>query len=279
MRKGLTLVEIAVVLIVLGILVSVAIPVISASTRRVKLMDTELQLQEIRIAMLTHFISKGYLPQSGPGNTVPTESLGLPHNYKFDKLTGSPIYYYADNTLNDTVKIDNVPMGERSAIFISKGFDGTFNGQDTLHRLFRSVGGNDFDDILLFISELDLKGLFAQTPMGPSKTCDEYKLIIKNRNVQGYTDSLRLLHPDKASFDAIQANKEVTYIVKPATTVQICGAQQSFNQTRTTFFNVASYNEGDDCVVKIVIYSHLTSQPNPPYNPYRLPLITPDVFR
>ncbi|MEO0199267.1 MAG: type II secretion system protein [candidate division WOR-3 bacterium] len=276
MRKGLTLVEIAVVLIVLGILVSVAIPVISASTRRVKLMDTELQLQEIRVALLTYFISKGYLPQSGPGNTVPTESLGLPHNYKFDKLTGSPVYYYADNTLNDTVKIDNVPMGEKSAIFISKGFDGTFNGQDTLRKLFRSVGGSEFDDILLFVSELDLKGLFTQTPMGPSKTCDEYKLIVKNRNIQGYTDSIRLLESELTSprVYAIQAGREDTYAVSPATTVQICGPQQTFSQTRTTFFNVASYNEGDDCVVEIVIYSHLHT-----LNAFRLPLITPDVFR
>ncbi|MEO0265318.1 MAG: type II secretion system protein [candidate division WOR-3 bacterium] len=277
MRKGLTLVEIAVVLIVLGILVSVAIPVISASTRRVKLMDTELQLQEIRVALLTHFISKGYLPPSGPGNTVPTESLGLPYNYKFDKLTGSPVYYYADNTLNDTVKIDDVPMGERSAIFISKGFDGTFNGQDTLHKLFRSVGGSEFDDILLFVSELDLKGLFTQTPMGPSKTCDEYKLVIKNKNVQGYTNYVRLLHPASTSTIVypIQANGEGTYAARPATIVQICGDPQNFGQSRTTFFNVASYNEGDDCVVEIVIYSHLSTTPNA----YRLPLITPDVFR
>lgn len=278
MKRGLTLIEITVVLIILGILTSIAIPIISASVRRAKLMDTDFQLQEIRVAILTYYLSKRSLPVASENNTVPTEVLGLPQTYKFDKLTGAPFYYYADTSSKDTVKIDNIPMGEYSVVLIARGFDGVLNNQDTLLRRFSSVGGNGFDDVISYVSELDLKGLFIRRQGSGSKLCDEYKLTIKNYNVQTYGDSVRLLHPMLPSYTAynIPANSEFTIPItlKPATTVQLCENRGGFAQTRTAFFNIASYNEGDDCTIYIVLYSHLSTT-----TANRLPLISADLYR
>jgi len=275
MRKGLTLVELAIVMIILGIIAGVGIPVTMAMAKRGKVQETENTLNEIRQALLTYFALNGTFPPPGPGNTVPTESLALPQEYKFDKLTGKAIYYYRDNNLGDTVKIDNIPMGERSAVLISAGANGIFDGQDTVNKRFLSTGGSGFDDILTYISELDLKALGISTSPSSPSSCQSYNILVLNQNRQGYTDYVRVLYPGYTS-PAYTIPVSSVYSISnlPSNAIIQVSQQNDFNQTETNFFNVASYNEGQDCQIYLFIYSHLSTGAG-----RQLPIITPDLWR
>lgn len=275
MRKGLTLVELTIVMIILGIIAGVGIPVTMAMAKRGKIQETENTLNEIRQALLTYFALNGNFPPPGPGNTVPTESLALPQEYKFDKITGSAIYYYSDDNMGDTVMIDNIPMGERSAVLISAGANGTFDGQDTANKRFLSTGSSGFDDILIYISELDLKALGISTSPSSPSSCQTYNVLVINRNVQNSADWVRVLYPGFTSpVYQIPVNNTLSLSNLPSNAIIQVSQVNTFTQTQTTFFNVASYNEGQDCQIYLVIYSHLSTQAG-----RQLPLITPDLWR
>ncbi|MGB9824645.1 MAG: type II secretion system protein [Candidatus Hydrothermia bacterium] len=245
-RRGLTLIEISVVLIIFGLFVAVSVPVTMAISRRSKIIQAESELKGIREAILNFFIVNGYLPPPDPGYTIPVSMLGLPNEYKYDPITGKPYFYFPDDQdPADTIKIDGIPMGFTSAVIISAGVNGKFDLQDTSSRNFTSVGSGDFDDILYYISELDLKGLFAQgIPSGSYKPCDSHQLTIYNRSTS--TVYLRYLYPGFTSTtNTITANSVVTISNIPRNaTVQI-STENLFNDNRSTIaFNIASFNEG-----------------------------------
>ncbi len=254
-RRGLTLIEISVVLMILGFFVVVSIPVTMAISRRSKIIQAESELKAIREAIINFFLVNDYLPPPDLGYTVPVSLLGLPNEYKYDPITGKPYLYFPDDQdLTDTIKIDDIPMGFVSAVIISSGVNGKFDFQDTTSRTFTSVRSGDFDDILYYISELDLKGLFAQgIPSGGYKLCDSHPITIYNRT--GSTLYLRYLYPGFTSTTTtILGNSVVTIFNVPRyATVQISTNSQ-FNQTYSTVaFNTTSFNEGS-CEIGLGIY-------------------------
>jgi len=78
---GFTLVEMAMVLTIVGLLLAGLLPMISGQVEQRRLNDTRQQLSEIRDALIGYAVINGRLPcPAAPATTVGTESFAAGHN-------------------------------------------------------------------------------------------------------------------------------------------------------------------------------------------------------
>ena len=66
-RKGFTLIEIMVVVVIIGILASIAIPVYTKVTKKAKVAKTKVIMKSIYEAILAYYQSAGCYPEPGGG--------------------------------------------------------------------------------------------------------------------------------------------------------------------------------------------------------------------
>ncbi len=275
-KKAFSLVELAVALVVIGILSSVAIPVTLAVSRNRKLQQTELELRNIRELIITFYNMNGILPPHTPDYKLPTNTLGLPEQYKNDPVKGVPYLYLADTLQGtDTIYVDGIPLGGISAVIISAGPNGKFDGEnaDPTNWRFQSVGTGDFDDLLYYLADLDLKPV--ATYQSTSTTyCPTLTLIFRNKNRWGRNFFLRpIFNTTPQTYTVTTGNSVTIPNLPPSTVVQICGRDNTFSLNRTVAFNLSAINEGN-CTVEIVGYSSPGTALNTEW-----PYITGDLSR
>lgn len=83
-RRGATIVEMTVVLVIIGILANIAIPAGTAVKRRADAARVIADFNTIRAASLDYFAEKGTFPRTGRRGRVPRELVSsLPGGFKF----------------------------------------------------------------------------------------------------------------------------------------------------------------------------------------------------
>jgi len=272
-KKGFSLIELSVALVVMGLLTAVAIPITLSVTRNQKIRQAESELENIRELIISYYNVNGKLPSHDATYTLPTAKLGIPDQYKNDPVKGIPYLYYADTVpgSNDTIYVDGIPLGGLSAVIVSAGPNGKFDGENATpgDRRFASTGTGDFDDVLYYVCELDLK----EAPLQYSGIayCPSYTLILRNKNTSGTTLYYRYIADAVSpSYTLSYGSTAILTNLKPYTCIQV-NTGNNYTATRTYFFNISSYNEGDNCIVEVIIYSLLSGTAHP--------LITGDLSR
>jgi len=271
-KKGFSLIELSVSLVVMGFLTAVAIPITLSVRRNQKIRQAEGELENIRGLIISYYNVNGKLPSHDATYSLPTAKLGIPDQYKNDPVKGIPYLYYADTVpgSNDTIYVDGIPLGGLSAVIVSAGPNGKFDGENATpgDRRFASTGSGDFDDVLYYVCELDLKEAPQISGRG---YCPSYTLVLRNKNTSGTTLYYRYIA------DAVSLSYTLSYgstatltNLNPYTCIQV-NTGNSYTATRTYFFNISSYNEGDNCIVEVIIYSLLSGATHP--------LITGDLSR
>ena len=274
-KKGFSLIELSVVLVVMGLLTAVAIPITLSVTRNQKIRQAESELENIRELIISYYNVNGKLPSHDATYTLPTAELGIPDKYKNDPVKGIPYLYYADTVpgSNDTVYVDGIPLGGLSAVIISAGPNGKFDGENATpgDRRFASTGSGDFDDILYYVCELDLA---PPTTTTSTNICNTYTLIVQNKNQRSkITEYGRVLSATPTNFSVAHLSSYTLTGISPVACIQL-SIDNTFKDSRTNWFNIATYNEGSDCTVEVVIYTdQYNVQGNDP------PAITRDLSR
>lgn len=276
-KKGFSLIELSVALVVMGLLTAVAIPITLSVTRNQKIRQAEGELENIRELIISYYNVNGKLPSHDATYTLPTAKLGIPDQYKNDPVKGIPYLYYADTVSgsNDTIYVDGIPLGGLSAVIISAGPNGKFDGENATpgDRRFASTGSGDFDDILYYVCELDLA---PSTTTTSTNICNTYTLIVRNKNQRSnITEYGRVLSttPTPINFSVARFSSYTLTGISPVACIQL-SSDNTFPQNRTYWFNIATYNEGSDCTVEVVIYTdQYNVQGNDP------PAITRDLYR
>gem|GEM_PF-1185850 len=271
-KKGFSLIELSVALVVMGLLTAVAIPITLSVTRNQKIRQAEGELENIRELIISYYNVNGKLPSHDAAYTLPTAKLGIPDQYKNDPIKGIPYLYYADTVpgSNDTIYVDGIPLGGLSAVIISAGPNGKFDGENAKpeDRRFASTGSGDFDDVLYYVCELDLKE--APPQYSGIGYCPSYTLILRNK-ISGTTLYYRFIADTVSSSYTLNYGSTATLTgLRPYTCIQVNNGN-NYSATRTYFFNISSYNEGDNCIVEVVLYSLLFGNAHP--------LITGDLSR
>jgi prepilin-type N-terminal cleavage/methylation domain-containing protein len=271
-KKGFSLIELSVALVVMGLLTAVAIPITLSVTRNQKIRQAEGELENIRELIISYYNVNGKLPSHDAAYTLPTAKLGIPDQYKNDPIKGIPYLYYADTVpgSNDTIYVDGIPLGGLSAVIISAGPNGKFDGENAKpeDRRFASTGSGDFDDVLYYVCELDLKE--APPQYSGIGYCPSYTLILRNK-IFGTTLYYRFIADTVSSSYTLNYGSTATLTgLRPYTCIQVNNGN-NYSATRTYFFNISSYNEGDNCIVEVVLYSLLFGNAHP--------LITGDLSR
>ena len=269
-RKGFSLIELSVALVVMGLLSAVAIPITINVSRNQKIMQAENELQNIRELLIYYYKTNGNLPAHEPNNTLPSPILGIPEQYKNDPIKGIPYLYFADTiSAADTIYVDNTPLGAISAVIISAGPNGKFDGENATPSdgRFESTGTGDFDDILYYVCELDL----TETPEAWG-VCESYTLILRNKDVVENRALYARIIRDVATTYTIPWGQTLTISgLEPFACIQLSRRNNYGSAIEVYFFNISSYNEGNDCTVEVIKYSQLSGTTHP--------LITGDLHR
>jgi len=271
-KKGFSLIELSVALVVMGLLTAVAVPITLSVTRNQKIRQAESELENIRELIISYYNVNGKLPSHDATYTLPTAKLGIPDQYKNDPVKGIPYLYYADTVSgsNDTIYVDGIPLGGLSAVIVSAGPNGKFDGENATpgDRRFASTGTGDFDDVLYYVCELDLKEAPQISGIG---YCPSYTLILRNKNTSHTTLYYRYIAGAVSPSYTLNYGGTATLTgLRPYTCIQV-NNRNNYSAIRTYFFNISSYNEGDNCIVEVVIYSLLSVGTHP--------LITGDLSR
>jgi len=83
-RRGFTLVELMVAMLIVGILATLSVPSISAMVRRADAARVVADVHAIRIAAHDYYAANGTYPASGSAGTVPgTLAPSLPRGFSF----------------------------------------------------------------------------------------------------------------------------------------------------------------------------------------------------
>ncbi|MEO0272314.1 MAG: type II secretion system protein [candidate division WOR-3 bacterium] len=271
-KKGLTLVEIAIVLIILGMATSVSIPLILSLTRQNKIAQAEAELNALREIVLNYYKLSGKLPPHTADFRLPADLLQIPPSYIKDPITSNYYLYFCDSTnITDSVYIDNIPIGAISAVIICSGKNGKFDGENAnpSNRRFQSTGSGDFDDIISYISELDL-----YTPPSSNATqsqvCNNFTFVISNWTAYSYTARI-LSYPNHDTSTTIRADSTVIQGIPTGSAILVFPTG-STREEEFYSLNINTFNEGSDCKVRTILFYSYTT---PRFRAY----LTPDLSR
>jgi prepilin-type N-terminal cleavage/methylation domain-containing protein len=170
-RRGLTLVELAIVLVVIGILAGTTIPFMRGMARQRRIVATKKQMSELREIVKSYYVDNLSVPEpetdpdaygQSQHFTFPVRTLKLPPSARIDKIYSTNYYAYVSTNQGypfDSLIIDGYSIGSTGAVIISRGPNLQFDGRNAnlFDGVFTERGGDDFDDILFYLtgSQLD----------------------------------------------------------------------------------------------------------------------------
>ncbi len=164
--SGFTLVELAVVIMILGLIAASLFPLFTITAKRQKILKTKEKALEIKKALIQYYRDHLSLPlpekEKCGSYGVPYNKLGLPSSSARDAITGACYMYVASNDGHPykEIYVDGESIGKTACVIISKGSNGTFDSENSKPQngKFQSTSKDKkFDDILISISEQELK--------------------------------------------------------------------------------------------------------------------------
>lgn len=254
MKRGFTLIEISIALILLGIIAGISIPLLTQTRRSKGIEETQQELQTYKKRIITYYKTYGKLPSHTTNYRLPSSLLQIPTKFLNDPINGIPYFYFADTTnSSDSIYIDGIPIGSIGAVIISAGPNGKFDGQNSdissPDRYFQSKGAGDFDDILIAISQAEL------TTSGTS-TCTNYTVIVRNTSgstiyafpTQLQTGSTTINNNSSATFRNVKPNEVI-----------LLSLSTNFPPHQTNAFVPINLDWNNNCIVDVTVTTTLNN--------------------
>lgn len=163
-QKGFTLLELAIVMAIIGLLTVSVVGLYAAVAKRQREVRTQEEMESIREAVLGYYQSHLLLPSPDPGYLVPIDDLDLPPAAQRDEIYAGKYYAYVSSSGGDTLKVDGRSIGTTALVLISSGSNLEFeeNNADLTDYEYTQEGTTAaFDDILIYVSGSELASFTA----------------------------------------------------------------------------------------------------------------------
>jgi prepilin-type N-terminal cleavage/methylation domain-containing protein len=169
-RRGFTLAELAIALVILGLLFTVIFPSTRYYIRRRREVATKKAMQELKTVIISYYKDNLILPDpvtdlNAPEDyqdyTLPISQLKLPPSAKIDKIYNTSYVAYINTDRGDpfdSLTVDGHSIGDPSVVLISRGHNLQLDEQnsDVSNGVFTEQGGDEFDDIVVTIASGEL---------------------------------------------------------------------------------------------------------------------------
>jgi len=133
--KGFTLIEMAIVLVVIGLLVSIGAALIGPLTKRAKLSETRETVKAVREAFFGYAVKNGYLPGAGP-----PDPFGVVGAVKRDSWGRDILYYGAPEVQGATTNICGVTSTTMQVNECTDANCTTYNTKSNIAFIIYSLG-------------------------------------------------------------------------------------------------------------------------------------------
>jgi prepilin-type N-terminal cleavage/methylation domain-containing protein len=158
-QKGFTLLEVAIVMAIIGLLTVSIVGLYATVAKRQKEVKTRKEMESIREAVLGYYQNHLLLPSPDSGYVVPIDQLELPPTAKTDEIYNGKYYAFVISNHEDTLKVDGQSIGNTAMVLISSGVNLRFeeSNADLADGEYTQDGTTaDFDDILIYLSANEL---------------------------------------------------------------------------------------------------------------------------
>ena len=165
--RGFTLLELAIVMAIFGLLTASAVGLYGAMSKRNREFKTKDEMENIREAVLGYYRNYLVLPSPESGYVIPIDDLDLPPTAQKDEIYKGKNYAYIvtnNGSPFSQLVVDGQSIGETAMVLISSGADLTFEEEnsDLGDGEFSQEGTTaDFDDILIYLSGNELGSSIA----------------------------------------------------------------------------------------------------------------------
>jgi prepilin-type N-terminal cleavage/methylation domain-containing protein len=160
--RGFTLLELAIVMSILGLLTASAVGLYAAMSKRDREVKTKQEMENIREAVLGYYQSYIILPSPESEYLVPIDDLDLPPTAQKDEIYKGKYYAYVSTNNGSPfseLEVDGKSIGSTSVVLISSGVNMEFEEEnsDLGDGEYTQDGSTaDFDDILIYLSANEL---------------------------------------------------------------------------------------------------------------------------
>ncbi|MGB2698039.1 MAG: type II secretion system protein [Candidatus Zixiibacteriota bacterium] len=165
--RGFTLLELAIVMAILGLLTASAVGLYATVSKRQRESKTKDEMKSIREAILGYYRNYLVLPSPESGYVIPIDDLDLPPTAQKDEIYKGKYYAYivtnAGSPFSELV-VDGKSIGETALVLISSGANTKFEEENTDlgDGEYTQEGTTaDFDDILIYLSSNEFSSSVA----------------------------------------------------------------------------------------------------------------------
>lgn len=245
MKRGFTLLEVAIALVIIGILGGLTIPFLRSFQERKSSQEVTEDLLTLKRRIIAYYQSYGRIPAHTPDFELNSTQLQVPAKFLKDPITGLPYRYVADTSLTtNTIYVDGNSLGRISAVIISAGRNGKFDGENATPAdlIFQSTGIGDFDDILISVSEWELRQEQGDT------ICTSYEIRVTNN--YGGTISVWPLRSQSSATPVTGGSTRIFTNILPFEQILIFWGT-SFSNTSYTYLIPSKFDKNRNCIISI----------------------------
>ena len=272
--EGLTLIEMAIILVILGLLIGMTLPLLSELSKHQHYRSTQKDLQEIKEALIGYAGINWKLPSAdtdgdGQGNgsntagTLPYLDLGLGAqdawrnpfaydvNFALTTTTDKNSFCTALASLSgDPLLQQGSSTTPQAAVVISKGENSALDGENgDGDRTYVSQTPTDtFDDLLIALNPNTIYGKLGCTGSGGGTTCTSFT-VVNRRNI-----TIWIRGGSYINCTPILGNGSGSFTLNSSDTILIySNSNQCTNNTNPSFitFTMATAADVDgDCTVR-----------------------------
>ncbi len=249
MKRAFTILEMAIALIILGVIGGLSIPLIRTLQEKKSFQDVQYELQTLKRRIIAYYKTYGRIPIHTVSFNLNRTELQVPVKYTVDPISGIPYMYVADTSASaNIIYVDGNSLGTIGTVIISAGRNGKFDEENATPGdfVFQSQGGPGFDDILISISEMELK----QGEAGSPSVCLTYSLTVTN-----YYGSSITVRPLTANSPTTVLNNQTVTISNLSPFDQILIYLTSFSNISYSYLVPAKFDRNSNCTISIRIHN------------------------